>query len=680
MSRSRNDEKDKAEGLHESHARLSRMMRQGRSFSGRERNCVFLNTGPDPGAGGRFATVSAVSGLDFPDDGRAVSMVDWDRDGDLDMWIANRNAPRLRLMRNNAAGNNPGENHFAAFKLVGNGKNTSRDAVGARVEVIAPDQGAARLVKTMRAGGSFLAQSGKWLHFGLGKTESIERVLVHWPGGEKEVFTGARVNGFNTLVQGSGEIAVGPGPGPGPTLAASDQTPLTPPEGVRIPLMTPLPKPVVAHADFDGAPREARTGLGVPLLVTLWASWCDHCRAELTAFTARERDIRAAGIDLLALSVDGLGDDRSSIENARKLLTDLKFPFPAGRATRALIQDFQRLHDLVIPLERPLPVPASFLIDADGRLVVIYKGTARVEDVLADAGLTPASYADRMEHAAPFPGRSMRRPGVERTHLEGSAVALFYMGSVMQDAGRLEEAARFYGEVLAIRPDSYKASYNLGVVYAARGLLTDALPRLHRAAAQAPDRAEAHKVLGRIYMNGGSLQRAASHYTHALGVDSRDGESLTNLGGIYWKGGLPDRAEELFKRAIALQPANLQARHNLGAVLLSRGEADQAAEQFEQILDHDPQYPDANYNLGVIHERRGNSARAARRYTDEIRVNPKSARAFTNLGALYERQGEVETAVSLYQQALQANPDYDLARKNLERLQADKKKNQKEGG
>ena len=62
-----------------------------------ERHCCFLNT-----RGPVFANVSAVSGLDLIDDGRGLALVDWDHDGDLDAWISNRNAPRLRLLRNNS--------------------------------------------------------------------------------------------------------------------------------------------------------------------------------------------------------------------------------------------------------------------------------------------------------------------------------------------------------------------------------------------------------------------------------------------------------------------------------------------------------------------------------------------------------------------------------------------------
>ena len=90
----------------------------------------WLNTGADERAGEKFACVSAVSGLDVPDDGRGVIVVDWDGDGDQDLWISNRNAPRIRYFRNDTRS----ENNFVELRLIGNGKTTSRDAVGARVD------------------------------------------------------------------------------------------------------------------------------------------------------------------------------------------------------------------------------------------------------------------------------------------------------------------------------------------------------------------------------------------------------------------------------------------------------------------------------------------------------------------------------------------------------------------
>ena len=51
---------------------LNTMLRSGRSLSGKERNCCFLNT-----QGQRFANISAAADIDFDDDGRVVAVCDW---------------------------------------------------------------------------------------------------------------------------------------------------------------------------------------------------------------------------------------------------------------------------------------------------------------------------------------------------------------------------------------------------------------------------------------------------------------------------------------------------------------------------------------------------------------------------------------------------------------------------
>ena len=103
---------------------MTQLMTRGSSWSGRERNCCFLNMGD-----GTFVDASAISGLDFVDDGRSLAVVDWDDDGDLDVWLKSRTGPQLRFMRNNQSP----ELHYVAFRLVG--KTCNRDAVGARVVV-----------------------------------------------------------------------------------------------------------------------------------------------------------------------------------------------------------------------------------------------------------------------------------------------------------------------------------------------------------------------------------------------------------------------------------------------------------------------------------------------------------------------------------------------------------------
>ena len=183
---------------------LNQMLQEGRSWSGHERNCCFLNFGlhgPRTDSTPQFANISAVSGLDFLDDGRAMVPVDWDQDGDLDLWTSNRNAPRLRFMQNRSAERVTKDHpaNFLLLKLLGNGTTTNRDAIGARVEITlsnpetqsedsAVQVSDTTFIKSLRAGEGFLSQGSKWLHFGLGKSSQIDKVVVRWPGGDVQEF------------------------------------------------------------------------------------------------------------------------------------------------------------------------------------------------------------------------------------------------------------------------------------------------------------------------------------------------------------------------------------------------------------------------------------------------------------------------------------------------------------
>ena len=111
---------------------LNKMIRAGRSFSGRERHCAFLNLG---GVGlAEFANVSSASGLDLIDDGRGLALCDWDWDGKIDFWTTNRTGPRVRFLHNQFES----ENGFLALRL--RGVHANRDAIGARVEIMTRGQ------------------------------------------------------------------------------------------------------------------------------------------------------------------------------------------------------------------------------------------------------------------------------------------------------------------------------------------------------------------------------------------------------------------------------------------------------------------------------------------------------------------------------------------------------------
>ena len=171
---------------------INSMLRSGRSLSGHERNCCFLNS-----RGGRFADISGVAGLDFDDDGRVLALSDWDYDGDVDFWVANRSGPQIRYLQNEL----DTTQNFLKLRL--EGVRSNRDAIGARVVVsYGPTGKATSQSQTLRAGEGYLAQNSKWLHFGLGSADRAEQLEVHWPSGEKQIIEDLAANQWYRLREG----------------------------------------------------------------------------------------------------------------------------------------------------------------------------------------------------------------------------------------------------------------------------------------------------------------------------------------------------------------------------------------------------------------------------------------------------------------------------------------------
>ena len=256
---------------------LNQRILTGSSFSGRERNCAFLNTG-----NGSFTDVSAASGLNQIDDGRSIAVTDWDQDGDLDLWITNRNAPRIRFLRNDGQTKN---RHFA-IQLQGDpAKNCPRDAFGARVEVTFQDKDGAtsKRMQTLYGGDSFLSQSTKWLHFGVREGEKIQTVTVRWPGSkEVETFQGIKIGSRTLLVQGKGTATSVPRNAKEHKLEPSDfQGPNVQLTG-RLKISWPQKIAEFAFKDLKGTQIEHKAPHSQPKLVLFWASWCPPCIEELT--------------------------------------------------------------------------------------------------------------------------------------------------------------------------------------------------------------------------------------------------------------------------------------------------------------------------------------------------------------------------------------------------------------
>ena len=128
--------------------------------------------------------------------GRGAAFGDIDNDGDVDIVVTNNGGPVRLLLNQGTAGN-----HWIGVRLEQEPAN--RFAIGARIGI--ERAGRPTLWRRVRTDGSYLSASDVRAHFGLGPSPSIDAIVVQWPDGRTERWTGVSADRFVTLRRGTGK-------------------------------------------------------------------------------------------------------------------------------------------------------------------------------------------------------------------------------------------------------------------------------------------------------------------------------------------------------------------------------------------------------------------------------------------------------------------------------------------
>ena len=576
MPQTFNDVNDPRKANETPHVQLSKMIESGRSFSGNERNCVFINTGNSIKSGGKFADISFASGLDYEDDGRSVVPVDWDHDGDMDIFISNRNAPRIRFFRNES--NN--HNSSIQLKLSGNGISSNKDAIGARVQIKINGQ---TLVQTLRAGEGFLSQSSQYLHFGTGNNKGPFDVSVNWPdkNNSLENFTDINPGQRYLLKQGKGistEIETRPA-----IKTFNPSNPDIPPakRTARSPITPLLSGTELKIKDANN--KTISTGSGNSSLILIWASWCPSCREELQELTNREKDIRKAGLQIIALNVDALGEGKVKDGAEKEILNDMNFPFASAAANTEVLQSLQEMHDVHIGLSRPLPIPSAFLLDPKGRVSVIYKGKQQLDTIIADLEHANLTRAERSIRSAAIKGRAINHP-VSIASGDLQAASLQFRRAASEDKkGNINAAENHYLWATELVPNYSAAQISLGKLYLNKRDWESAAERIRKGLQHDQGKPEDHFILAKTYQQIGKNREALKSLETTIKINPQFAPAIFEIAAINVRlGNVPD-ALLRYRQGLKLQPDNLKAANNL-AWLLATSQDSKARKPKEALL------------------------------------------------------------------------------------------------
>ncbi|HLJ94452.1 MAG TPA: CRTAC1 family protein, partial [Gemmataceae bacterium] len=143
-------------------------------------------------AGRRFAEITATAGTGHLQKGHGVACGDWDRDGNVDLFVETGGAiPGDRY--HNVLFQNPGQgNHWLTVKLVG--QKTNRAAIGVRIKAVTGGASPLTVHRHVSSGSSF---GGNPLQqtIGLGNADSVASLEIYWPTSQtRQVFRNVAVN------------------------------------------------------------------------------------------------------------------------------------------------------------------------------------------------------------------------------------------------------------------------------------------------------------------------------------------------------------------------------------------------------------------------------------------------------------------------------------------------------
>ena len=263
------------------------------------------------------------------------------------------------------------------------------------------------------------------------------------------------------------------------------------------------------------------------------------------------------------------------------------------------------------------------------------------------------------------------KPVVQSTHQVGGdapgmeLVTFLKTALEHQQAGRVDEAEKFYRMALGIDPNNSIALQLLGVLAQQKEAFQEAVELFKKALEITPDKAEIYNNLGNSLTALGHNEEAIKSLEKALELEPEYAAAHNSLGVALTNCDRLEDATRTLGRSLELNPDNASAHNNLGNALERSGKFDEAIDQYNQALKLQPHFPNAYYNLGVAFEKAELFDDAIKAYEIAVNMEPNYAEAYYNLGNVFKEMGNIGDARGQYDKALSVNPAYAEAHNNM---------------
>jgi len=654
---------------------INELIRADGTWSGYERNVFYANN-----RDGTFSDVSGAVGLDFLEDGRAFALADFDHDGRQEVFLKNRNAPQLRILKNVMDDLPPS----IAIRL--RGTKSNRDAIGAAITI---ETEIGRQTRFLQAGSGFLSQHSKDVLFGLGAAKGGVRATIRWPSGLVQELHDLPANHIVRVTEGAEPSRAEPFKATPPS-AQSTQQPRsgdTRKRGEAVPgraeqgseslqgrrgsqdaelpatvetwLLAPISAPDFSLPDLTRKTLSLASLRGKPVLLNFWDAQSPRCHQDLVTFNKLHGRWSAQGLQLLTVNVDQAVGGNS----VPPITSGSGFSFPVLRASDDVAAIYNILYRNLFDRHRDLGLPTSFLINEAGDIVKVFQGPINADQVDQDFRHIPRTFTERLAKALPFPGIT-----------EAAEFGRNYLsyGSVFFQRGYYEQAGAAFERALHDNPDSAEALYGLGSVYLNQQKTAEARESFERATklhASYPDTlANSWNNLGLLSAREGRTEEAIGYFDQALRLSPDHVVALDNLGSAYRQLKQWVDARKAYEHALAVSANDPEANYGLGMVFAQTDDTARALEHLQRALQSRPAYPEALNNLGILYLRTQRRDEAVAKFEECIRVAPDFDQSYLNLARVYALEGAPDRARAVLAELLKRHPRHEQGQKMLEQL------------
>jgi Flp pilus assembly protein TadD len=563
---------------------INELIRGDYTWSGYERNVFYVNN-----RDGTFSDVSGAVGLDFLEDGRSFALADFDHDGRQEVFLKNRNAPQLRLLKNVAAELPPS----ITFRL--RGIKSNPDAIGAAVVVESESR---RQTRMLQAGSGFLSQHSKEVSFGLGTAKGPVNASIHWPSGLVQQLHDLPINHRVWVDEGVEPSRIEPFQNSSvrsqPAQSAS-ALPATIETWLLVPVPAPvLPppgaKPMLFQLEFDQVRKVTTVSADVAAIYNIIYRYLFDRHRDLTLPTSFLIDAKGDIVKVYQGAVNArlVEEDLSRIPQTTEQRLALALPFAGNAETYEFGRNHLSLGSAFFQRGYYDQAEATFRLaiqEAPSNAEAHY-GLGSVylkQEKLLDAR---ASFEQVLKLTAAYPDTGPN--------------AWNNLGLLATREGHINEAIDYFQGALRLNPDYWIALENLGNAYRQQKRWDEARAALERAVAVRPQEPEANYSLAMVYAQTEDTERAYQYLQKALTLRPDYPEALNNLGVLYLRTRRRDDAVAKFEECIRVAPGFDQSYLNLARVYSLEGEPEKARAALLSLLQQHPGHVQAQQALDQL--------------------------------------------------------------------------------